>query len=61
VRFGATAQVTGLARLVFVGFQIPEPQAANRYETWIESRSPGHVAAMRQFMKQMQAQVPKAA
>jgi hypothetical protein len=28
-------------------------KAASRYETWIESRSPGHVAAMRQFMKQM--------
>ena len=28
-------------------------KAASRYETWIESRSPGHLAAMRQFMKQM--------
>jgi hypothetical protein len=28
-------------------------KAANRFETWIESRSPGHVATMRQFMKQM--------
>ena len=27
-------------------------KAAQRYETWIESRSPGHIAAMRQFMKQ---------
>ncbi len=36
-------------------------KAANRYETWIETRSPGHIAAMRQFMKQMRAQVGKAA
>ncbi|HWP83806.1 MAG TPA: hypothetical protein VNN17_01330 [Terriglobia bacterium] len=27
--------------------------AATRYEAWIERRSPGHVAAMRQFMQQM--------
>jgi hypothetical protein len=36
-------------------------KAAQRYETWIESRSPGHVAAMRQWMKQMRTQVAKAA
>ncbi len=36
-------------------------KAANRYESWIESRSPGHVAAMRQFMQQMRAQAKKAA
>ena len=36
-------------------------KAANRFETWIESRSPGHVAAMREFMKQMRAQSGKAA
>src|SRR6266568_5426196 len=30
-------------------------KAANRYETWIESRSPGHLAAMREFTKQMRA------
>jgi hypothetical protein len=36
-------------------------KAAQRYETWIESRSPGHIAAMRQFMKQMRAQVASAA
>ncbi len=28
-------------------------KAARRYETWIEKRSPGHVAAMRQWMEQM--------
>jgi hypothetical protein len=36
-------------------------KAAQRYEAWIESRSPGHVAAMRQFMKQMRPQPAKAA
>ena len=36
-------------------------KAAQRYEAWIESRSPGHIAAMRQFMKQMRAQLTSAA
>ena len=36
-------------------------KAANRYETWIESRSPGHIAAMRQFTKHMRDQMGKAA
>jgi hypothetical protein len=36
-------------------------KAALRYETWIEKRSPGHLAAMRQMMKQMRAQAASAA
>jgi len=36
-------------------------KAAQRFETWIESRSPGHIAAMRQMMKQMRAQAASAA
>jgi len=36
-------------------------KAAQRFETWIESRSPGHIAAMRQMMKQMRAQTASAA
>jgi hypothetical protein len=36
-------------------------KAAQRYETWVESRSPGQIAAMRQFMKQMRSQTGKAA
>ena len=36
-------------------------QAAQRYEVWIEKRSPGHLAKMREFMKQMRAQLAKAA
>jgi hypothetical protein len=31
-------------------------KVAQRYESWIEGRSPGHVAAMRQFMQQTRAQ-----
>ena len=31
-------------------------KAANRFETWIETRAPGHIATMRQFMKHMRAQ-----
>lgn len=36
-------------------------KAAQRYETWIESRSPGHLAAMREWMKEMRSQGAKAA
>ena len=34
---------------------------AKRYETWKETRSPGHIAAMREFMKQMRTKTAKAA
>jgi hypothetical protein len=30
-------------------------RAAKRFEAWTESRSPGHIAAMRQFMKHISA------
>src|SRR5512136_1629232 len=36
-------------------------KAAKRFEAWMESRSPGHIAAMRQFMKQMRPQPPAGA
>jgi len=36
-------------------------KAAKRYEAWSEKRSPGHIAAMREWMKQMRAQMKKAA
>ncbi len=36
-------------------------KAAQRYEAWSERRSPGHVAAMRQFMQQVRAQSATAA
>jgi hypothetical protein len=32
-------------------------KAAKRFESWTERRSPGHIAAMRQYMKQVSAQV----
>ena len=36
-------------------------KAAQRYEKWIESRSPGHIAAMRELMKEMHFHSAKAA
>jgi hypothetical protein len=36
-------------------------KAANRYEAWSETRSPGHIAAMRQLMQQMRPQSTRAA
>ena len=36
-------------------------KAALRYEKWMEARSPGHLAAMRQWTTQMRAQMSKAA
>jgi hypothetical protein len=35
-------------------------KAAHRYEAWIEKRSPGHLAAMREWMKQMRPQTKAA-
>src|SRR6267143_4015200 len=35
-------------------------KAAHRYEAWSERRSPGHVAAMRQFMQQQRAKTSAA-
>jgi hypothetical protein len=34
-------------------------KAANRYEKWLEQRSPGALAAMRKFGEQMRAQMTK--
>jgi len=36
-------------------------KAAERFEAWSETRAPGHIAKMREFMKQMQSQMTKAA
>lgn len=36
-------------------------KAAERFEAWSEKRSPGHIAKMRELMKQMQSQKKKAA
>lgn len=48
-------------RFVSKTFLANMEKAAQRYETWIESRSPGHIAAMREWMKQMRPQTAKAA
>ena len=50
----------GRAKFVNPQFLAHLEKAANRYETWIEKRSPGHIAAMREFTKQMRAQTSKA-
>ncbi len=36
-------------------------KAAQRFEAWKGHRAPGHIAAMRQFMRQMQPETAKAA
>lgn len=51
----------GRARFANKLFLANLEKAAQRYEKWIESRSPGHIAAMQQFMKQMRDQLTKAA
>jgi len=43
------------------GYLAHMEKAAKRYEAWSETRSPGHIAAMREFMKQMRNQLAKAA
>jgi hypothetical protein len=35
-------------------------KAAQRYESWSERRTPGHIAAMRQFMQQQRAKIKSA-
>jgi hypothetical protein len=46
----------GRERFKNKGFLQHMEKAAQRYETWIESRSPGHIATMREFMKMMRPQ-----
>ena len=59
--FGVWELVKGIVpqsreRFVSKQFLANLEKAAARYESWTERRSPGHVAAMRQFMQQMRAQ-----
>jgi len=51
------------AREIFAykGYLAHVEQAAQRYEKWNGERSPGHIEKMREFMKQMQEQMKKAA
>lgn len=44
-------------RFVYKQFLAHMEKAAKRFESWTESRSPGHVVAMRQFMKPMSAEL----
>ncbi len=53
--------VEGRARFVNKQFLANMEKAAQRYEKWIESRSPGHITAMQQMMKQMRVQMATAA
>jgi len=48
-------------KFVYNGWMEQMEQAAKRYETWMEKRSPGHLAAMREFVKMMRSQMTKAA
>ncbi len=43
-------------RFVHKQFLAHMEKAAKRFEAWMESRSPGHIAAMRQFMTRMNPQ-----
>lgn len=47
-------------RFVSKQFLAHMEKAAQRYESWAERRTPGHVAAMRQFMQQMRPQTAAA-
>jgi hypothetical protein len=46
---------------VYNGYLANMEKTAQRYEAWIEERSPGHVQAMRGYMKSMRDQASKAA
>ena len=64
--FGVWELVKGIVpeareRFVYKLYLAEMEQAAKRYEAWIAKRSPGHVEAMREFMKQMISKGAKAA
>ena len=44
-------------RFVHQQFLAHMEKAAQRFEVWMERRSPGHIAAIRQFMQQMSGQL----
>ncbi len=50
----------GRKRCVNTQFLAHMEKAANRYEIWLEARSPGHIAELRDFTKQMRARLEKA-
>jgi hypothetical protein len=59
--FGVWERIKGVVPQFRQAFSNPQflghlEKAAKRFEAWSESRTPGHVAAMRQMMKQMESQ-----
>jgi len=64
--FGVWELVKGILPQARASFANPQflahlEKAAQRFEAWQERRAPGHIAAMRQFMRQMQPGTAKAA
>jgi hypothetical protein len=64
--FGVWERIKGTVpqareKFVYKPYMAEMEKAAQRYEKWIEQRSPGHIAAMGEFMKQMRSQMAKAA
>jgi hypothetical protein len=51
----------GREKFKYQGFLANVEKAAQRYETWVETRNPGHLAVMSEFMKQMRPKRAKAA
>jgi hypothetical protein len=44
-------------KFVYPGFLGQLEKAAERYEAWMEKRAPGHIAAMREWVKTMRSQM----
>ncbi|HEX8814035.1 MAG TPA: hypothetical protein VF753_00895 [Terriglobales bacterium] len=44
-------------KFVYPGYLGQFEKAAERYEAWMEKRAPGHIAAMREWVKTMRAQM----
>lgn len=55
------AVVSGRERFANRLFLAHVEKAAQRFEAWSEERNPGHIAKMREFMKQMRTQTARAA
>jgi hypothetical protein len=49
------------AQFVATHFLANFEKAAQKYEAWMEKTSPGHLARMREFMKEMRGKMTKAA
>ena len=64
--FGVWERVKGILSEARERFADPQflahlEKAAQHFETWKERRAPGHIAAMRQFMREMKRETGKAA